>query len=68
VITKNDYLGYFRQLHSIEEKMANLYTQTMQQLKRPELRDVFSKMAEDERKHCTIVDELLQIVNSADIK
>lgn len=62
MFTENDFLYYFDQLQSIEKKMFETYRNLEAQITHPEYKKIFARLAEEEKGHDKMVQNLRDII------
>jgi len=58
MFTEDDFLHYFDQIQKIENKMYEIYQNLYDQLKNPEYKKIFGQMANEEKAHDTMIENL----------
>ena len=58
MFTEDDILSYFDQLQNIEKKMQKIYQDLHDELSHPEYRKIFGQLANDEKAHDGLIQNL----------
>lgn len=58
MFSKEDFLDYFDQLLALEREMKETYTDLQNQVQDPEYKQIFAELANEERGHERLVEEL----------
>ena len=59
MFTKEDFLGYFGQIHEIEKKMREIYLGLNQSLQHPGYKELFGRLAEEEKVHEALIGKMM---------
>ena len=58
MFTEDDFLHYFDQIQKIEKEMYETYQNLYDQLENPEYKKIFGQMANEEKAHDAMVENL----------
>lgn len=60
MFSKEDFLHYFDQLLALEREMKESYMKLQDQVQDPEYKKIFAELANEERGHERLVEELME--------
>ncbi|MFA5337306.1 MAG: hypothetical protein WC330_03135 [Candidatus Omnitrophota bacterium] len=62
MLSKQDYLGFLKEMFDIEMKMLNFYSDLEKKLNDSKMKDLFCQLALDEKSHASAVDGLVELI------
>jgi len=62
MLSKQDYRDYLKQIKKVEEDMREAYSSCLDEIEDNNIRNVCSKLMEDETRHANLVDDLEKLV------
>ena len=62
MLSKNDYLGYLKEMFDIENKMVNIYSDLEERINDREIKNIFSRLVLDERSHANAINVLVELI------
>ena len=65
MLTKEDYIGYLKQMKNIEEEMRDTYKGCAENIGDERIKNILAKLARDEARHAGMVEELEKLFLSA---
>ncbi len=63
MLSRNDYIGYLKEMIDIEQKMKKLYWDLEEKINDPEIKNFFSRMIDEETGHAKIMEFLVEFIN-----
>jgi len=63
MLSKQDYLGFLKEMFDIETKMMNFYSDLEKKFNDSKMKSIFSQLALDEKSHASAVDALVELIN-----
>ena len=61
MFTNEDFISYFTELEMMEMNMRDLYTEILERVSDPKVRDVFEELAKAEGGHYSLMETLRKI-------
>jgi rubrerythrin len=65
MLTKEDYIGYLKQMKKVEEEMRDTYKVCSENIGDERIKGILAKLARDEARHAGMVEELKKLFISA---
>lgn len=62
MLSKEDYRDYLKQIEKVEKDMRETYKNCLEKVKDDNIRNVCSKLLEDETKHVHLVEDLEKLL------
>ena len=62
MLSKQDYLGFLKEMFDIETKMMNFYSDLEKKLNDSKMKSIFSQLVLDEKSHAGAVDALVELI------
>lgn len=62
MLSKQDYFGYLKEMFDVETKMSNIYSGLKEKVDDPQMKEFFSRLAQDEIEHANTVSALIELI------